>query len=168
MAFFSKICSPSIIGEYKKEELEQFLKENNIFLNIHDESSLWAAFANKYGQDNGLDPYEAASFSSIVTLFICDMACSAGTDAYYNEEAIEYKVLDFLKECDIEDEEEKARRLFFFVFNLYKEEMGDYELKNNQVGVRLTRKQYELFMGVPGASKTEKVLELLKFWDESH
>lgn len=168
MAFFSKIYSPSIIGEYKKDELEQFLKENNIFLNINDKSSLWAAFANKYGQDNGLDPYEAASFSSTITLFICDMACSAGTDAYYNEEAIEYKVLDFFEECDIEDEEEKAKRVFFFVFNLYKEEIDDYELKNNQIGVRLTRKQYELFMSVPGASKTEKVLELLKFWDESH
>lgn len=168
MISFSKIYSPSIIGEYKKEELEQFLKENVIFINLNDEISLWAAFANKYGQDNGLDPYEAASFSSIVTLFICDMACYVGTDAYYNEKAIGYKVLDFLKECDIEDEEEKVRSLFFFVFNLYKEEIKDYELKNNQIGIRLTRKQYELFMSVPGASKTGKVLELLKFWDESH
>lgn len=151
----------NIIEDISVEELEKFLTENHIYLNLDGAAERWAAFSNYYGRKHGLNPFESASFSSIISTFMAGMGVSAGTDAYFNEEAIENKVIDLYNQLLETDEISRKRMLFSQVFDLYKNNIEKYELKNRRIEVRVTERQYQKFLDLPGETKSDKFRTLL-------
>lgn len=161
--FWKKEDEYTIIDNVGLEELEEFLHTNHIYLNLDGCAERWAAFSNYYGRKHGLNELEAASFSSIISNFMAGMGVSAGTDAYFNEEAIEGKVIDLYNQLpETADEISRKRMLFRQVFDLYKNDIEKYELKNRRIEVRVSEREYQKFIGLPGDSKSEKLRKLLK------
>ena len=161
--FWKKEDEYKIIENVSVEELEEFLHTNHIYLNLDGCAERWAAFSNYYGRKHGLNPFESASFSSIISLFMAGMGVSAGTEAYFNEEAIENKVIDLYNQLpETADEISRKRMLFSQVFDLYKNDIEKYELKNRRIEVRVSEREYQKFIGLPGDSKSDKFRKLLK------
>lgn len=160
--FWKKEDEYTIINNVGLEELEKFLHTNHIYLNLDGCAERWAAFSNYYGRKHGLNELEAASFSSIISIFMAGMGVSAGTDAYFNEEAIENKVIDLYNQLPETDEISRKRMLFRQVFDLYKNDIAKYELKNRRIEVRVSEREYQKFIGLPGDSKSKKFRKLLK------
>ena len=153
----------NIIEDVSVEELREFLTENHIYLNLEGVAERWAAFSNYYGRKHGLNPFESASFSSIISTFMAGMGVSASTDAYFNEEAIESKVIDLYNQLpETADEISRKRMLFSQVFDLYKNDIAKYELKKRRIEVRVSEREYQKFLDLPGDSKSEKFRKLLK------
>ena len=143
-------------------DLEGFLHTNHIYLNLDGCAERWAAFSNYYRRKNGLNELEAASFSSIISTFMAGKGVSAATDAYFSEEAIENKVIDLYNQLPKDANEiSRKKMLFSQVFDLYKNDIEKYELKNRRIEVRLTEREYQKFLELPGDSKSEKFRKLL-------
>ena len=160
--FWKKEDEYNIIEDVSVEELEEFLTENHIYLNLDGCAERWAAFSNYYGRKHGLNPFESASFSSIISTFMAGMGVSAGTEAYFNEEAIEGKVIGLYNRLPEDaDEISRKRMLFRQVFDLYKNDIAKYELKNRRIEVRVSEREYQKFIGLPGDSKSKKFRKLL-------
>ena len=161
--FWEKEDEYKIIEDVSVEELEKFLTENHIYLNLDGAAERWAAFSNYYGRKHGLNPFESASFSSIISTFMEGMGVSAGTEAYFNEEAIENKVIDLYNQLPKDAEEiSRKRMLFSQVFELYKNDIAKYELKNRRIEVRVSEREYQKFLDLPGETKSDKFRNLLK------
>ena len=161
--FWEKEDEYKIIEEVSVSELEKFLTENHIYLDLNGVAERWAAFSNYYGRKNGLNEFESASFSSIISTFMAGMGVSAGTDAYFNEEAIENKVIDLYNQLpETADEISRKRMLFRQVFDLYKNDIEKYELKNRRIEVRVSEREYQKFLDLPGETKSDKFRNLLK------
>ena len=161
--FWKKEDEYTIINNVGLEELEKFLHTNHIYLNLDGCAERWAAFSNYYGRKHGLNELEAASFSSIISIFMACMGVSAGTDAYFNEEAIENKVIDLYNQLpETADEISRKRMLFRQVFDLYKNDIEKYELKNRRIEVRVSEREYQKFLDLPGETKSDKFRNLLK------
>lgn len=161
--FWEKEDEYKIIEDVSVSELEKFLTENHIYLNIDGAAERWAAFSNYYGRKHGLNELEAASFSSLISTFMGGMGVSAGTDAYFNEEAIENKVIDLYNQLpETADEISRKRMLFRQVFDLYKNDIEKYELKNRRIEVRVSEREYQKFLDLPGETKSDKFRNLLK------
>ncbi len=161
--FWEKEDEYKIIEDVSVEELEKFLTENHIYLNLDGAAERWAAFSNYYGRKHGLNPFESASFSSIISTFMEGMGVSAGTEAYFNEEAIENKVIDLYNQLPKDaDEISRKRMLFSQVFDLYKNDIAKYELKNRRIEVRVSEREYQKFLDLPGETKSDKFRNLLK------
>ena len=161
--FWEKEDEYKIIEDVSVEELEKFLTENHIYLNLDGAAERWAAFSNYYGRKHGLNPFESASFSSIISTFMEGMGVSAGTEAYFNKEAIENKVIDLYNQLPKDaDEISRKRMLFSQVFDLYKNDIAKYELKNRRIEVRVSEREYQKFLDLPGETKSDKFRNLLK------
>lgn len=153
-----------IIEDVSVEELREFLTENHIYLNLDGAAERWAAFSNYYGRKHGLNPFESASFSSIISTFMAGMGVSAGTEAYFNEEAIENKAIEYyngVQALQEYSEVAKKKLLFKLIFSIYSENIEKYELKNRRIEVRVTEREYQKFLELPGDSKSEKFRKLL-------
>lgn len=159
--FWKKEDEYKIIENVSVEELEKFLTENHIYLDLMGAAERWAAFSNYHGRKHGLNILESASFSSIISTFMAGRGVSAGTDAYFNEEAIENKVIDLYNQLPETDEISRKRMLFKQVFDLYKNDIEKYELKNRRIEVRVSEREYQKFLDLPGDSKSEKFRKLL-------
>lgn len=159
--FWEKEEEYKIIEDISVSELEKFLKENHIYLDLMGAAERWAAFSNYYGRKHGLNELESASFSSIISTFMAGMGVSAGTDAYFNEEAIENKVIDLYNQLLETDEISRKRMLFSQVFDLYKNDIAKYELKNRRIEVRVSEREYQKFLDLPGETKSDKFRNLL-------
>ena len=161
--FWEKEDEYKIIEDVSVIELEKFLTENHIYLNIDGAAERWAAFSNYYGRKHGLNEFESASFSSIISTFMAGMGVSAATDAYFNEEAIERKVIGLYNQLpETADEISRKRMLFRQVFDLYKNDIEKYELKNRRIEVRVTEREYQKFLNLSGETKSDKFRNLLK------
>ena len=161
--FWEKEEEYKIIEDVSVSELEKFITENHIYLNLDGAAERWAAFSNYYGRKHGLNPFESASFSSIISTFMEGMGVSAGTEAYFNEEAIENKVIDLYNQLPKDaDEISRKRMLFSQVFDLYKNDIAKYELKNRRIEVRVSEREYQKFFDLPGETKSDKFRNLLK------
>lgn len=159
--FWKKEDEYKIIENVSVEELEKFLTENHIYLDLMGAAERWAAFSNYYGRKHGLNILESASFSSIISTFMVGMSISAATDTYFNEEAIENKVIDLYNQLPETDEISRKRILFQQVFDLYKNDIEKYELKNRRIEVRLTEREYQAFLELQGSTKSDKFRNLL-------
>ena len=161
--FWEKDHEYKIIEDVSVEELEKFLTENHIHLNLDGAAERWAAFSNYYGRKHGLNPFESASFSSIISTFMAGMGVSASTEQYLNEGCIEHKVIDLYNQLPADaDEISKIRILFKQVFDLYKKDIEKYELKNRRIEVRVSEREYQKFLDLPGETKSDKFRNLLK------
>lgn len=160
--FWKKEDEYNIIEDVSVEELEEFLTENHIYLDLMGAAERWAAFSNYYGRKHGLNELEAASFSSIISNFMAGMGVSASTDAYFNEEAIENKVINLYNQLPKDvDEISRKKLLFRQVFDLYKNDIEKYELKNRRIEVRVSEREYQKFLDLPGETKSDKFRNLL-------
>lgn len=161
--FWEKEEEYKIIEDVSVSELEKFLTENHIYLDLMGAAERWAAFSNYYGRKHGLNELESASFSSLISTFMGGMGVSAGTDVYFNEEAIENKVIDLYNQLpETADEIIRKRMLFRQVFDLYKNDIEKYELKNRRIEVRVSEREYQKFLDLPGETKSDKFRNLLK------
>lgn len=167
--FFERQYEPYIIQPTTNVRIVQrWCDTHNVFINVDSNpSTFWAGFANMYGHLNGLSYIESGSFSSMISLFMTGMCVSCGTDVYFREADIEYhiiKVLDDLRE-ELDDEEEIAKRLFFSIFDLYKNDIEKYSFKVNHLTFRLSQSDYDRFMSVKGKTKVDKLRTLMKNYE---
>lgn len=166
MIFFKKQYEPNIINPMANIiTIQRWCDNHNIHLNVGaDISTFWAGFANWYGQTNGLSFVEAGSFSYMVSIFMTGMGVSCGTEMYFREDNIEYRLIDTFEKMkeEFDDEEELAIKFFFVIFDLYDSEIEKYSFKTNHLTFRLSQTDYDNFMGVDGKTKVDKLRTLLK------
>lgn len=163
--FWKKEYDYSIIdNEINDKDLQEFLRENSIFLDIADNSARWCAFAQYYGRKYNLSDLEAASFSNMISIFMTGMSCSAGTEIYFKEEKIEYTILDYYNKQQFEKEIDRIKDLFYFIFNLYQNDISNYEFQDFRLEFRVSQNTMNKFHSVEGDNKKEKLLNLLDYY----
>ena len=153
-----------IDDEITDKDLQEFIKENNIFLDIVDNSTEWCAFAHYYGHKHGLSSVHATSFSYMVSLFMTGMGISASTEIYFKEEKIELDLVDEYNSINEEEipEKEKVIKMFDSIFKLYSEEISEYEYATERVSLKLTPSQMEKFLSLEGENNKQKFINLLE------
>jgi hypothetical protein len=147
-------------------ELEKFCKEHDFNLIVDkNNTTRWAAAAYMYGVEHELDPYVCTSFSNMIATYMTGATYTSSTNTMFDERRIDRLVLnayDDMGKIKNLSEKDRVKLLFEFIFNLYAIDIGNYELKNRVLNVRLTERQYQRFMNVEGDSKTDKLKNLLK------
>ena len=162
--FWEKEYPPSVVGcELSDEELQQFLNKIGVGFQIIDNSTRWAAFAQYYAHQQGFDMIKATSFSYMVSLFMSGMGISASTEMYFKEEQIEYLILDDYNELkkDLDSEEEQVKSLFDFIFEVYSENISNYEYATERLSFKLTPSEMEKFQSIEGKTNKDKFKKLL-------
>ena len=169
MRFWKKEYNYKIIDDtISEKELQEFLRKNNIFLDIVDNSTAWAAFAQYYGRKNGFNQIHSASFAYMVSMFIGGMGINAGTDAYIKEETVEQELLNTYNEINKQDitEETKVLKMFDAIVDLYTNRIHLFEYCSEWISFRLTPTERELFKKVPGKTTREKFQHLMNLPSE--
>lgn len=162
--FWEKEYQPTIVGcELNDDELQQFINENGIGLQIVDNSTRWCAFAHYYAQNKGFDVILTASFAYMVSNFMTYMGISAGTEVYIKEEKLELDLIDKLNEIKSKDtpEEEQVKEMFNHIFKLYSENISDYEYSSERLSFKITPSQMKKFQSIEGDNNKEKFKNLL-------
>ena len=169
MKFWKKEYNYKIIDDTVSEkELQEFLRKNYIHMDIVDNSTAWAAFAQHYGRKNGFNPIHTASFAYMVSMFIGGMGISAGTDAYIKEETIEKELLNTYNEINKQDtaEEKKVLRMFDAIVDLYTNRIHLFEYCTEWITFKATPTERELFRNIPGKTAREKFQHLMNLPSE--
>lgn len=140
---FSKIWPPHIIEETEIKE--------------------WKTFSYEYAIDNGLNQLEAESFSDMISYFIGNGPAIPLENKYFKVQKIQFDILAAIPDIRMahENEKEQIKLLFDYVFIMYNEKIYQYTKKSEKVSFRITRKQYDDFMSVPGKDKADKLQTLL-------
>ena len=141
MRFWENEYNYKIIDDTVSEkELQEFLRENEICLDIVDNSTAWAAFAQYYGRKNGFNPIHTASFAYMVSMFIGGMGINAGTDAYIKEETVEKELLTSYNEINNQDvsEEMKVLEMFDAIVDLYTNRIHLFEYCSEWISFKVT------------------------------
>ena len=169
MRFWKNEYNYKIIDDTVSEkELQEFLRENYICLDIVDNSTAWAAFAQYYGRKNGFNPTNSASFAYMVSMFIGGMGISAGTDAYIKEETVEKELLNTYNEINQQDiaEEKKLLKMFDAIVDLYTNRIHLFEYCSEWISFKVTPTERELFKKLPGETTREKFHHLMNLPSE--
>ena len=163
--FWENKYKPTSVGcKLTDEELQEFLNENEIRLQIVDNSTLWCAFAQYAAlRVYHFDIIKATSFSYMVSLFMTGMGISASTEMYFKEEQIEYDLIDKLNEIKSQtsDEELQVRRMFRCIVDVYSNHISNYEYATERLSFKLTPSEMEKFQSVDGKNNKEKFKTLL-------
>ena len=169
MKFWKKEYNYKIIDDTVSEkELQEFLRENYICLDIVDNSTAWAAFAHSYGLKHGFNPIHTASFAYMVSMFLGGIGISAGTDAYIKEETVENDLLNTYNEINKQDitEETKVLRMFDAIVDLYTNRIHLFEYCSEWISFKATPTERELFNKLPGNTAREKFQYLMNLASE--
>ena len=169
MKFWKKEYNYKIIDDTVSEkELQEFLRENYIHMDIVDNSTAWAAFAQYYGRKNGFNPIHTASFAYMVSMFIGGMGISAGTDAYIKEETVEKELLNTYNEITKQNatEETKVLKMFDAIVDLYTNRIHLFEYCSERLNFKVTPTERELFKKLPGKTAREKFHHLMNLPSE--
>lgn len=169
MRFWKKEYNYKIIdGNISEKELQEFLRKNYIHMDIVDNSTAWAAFAQYYGRKNGFDLTHSASFAYMVSMFIGGMGISAGTDAYIKEETVENDLLNTYNEINKQDitEEKKVLKMFDAIVDLYTNRIHLFEYCSERLNFKVTPTERELFRKIPGKTAREKFHHLMNLASE--
>ena len=162
--FWKNEYQPAIVGcKLSDEELQKFLKENEIGLQIVDNPTRWAAFAQYYAHQHGYDVIKATSFAYMCSLFFGGMGISAGTEMYFKEEKLELDLVDRLNHIKsvYEDEEKQVRTMFRNIFWTYKRHISDYEYATERLSFKVTPSEMEKFQSIKGRNNKEKFKKLI-------
>ena len=162
--FWENEYEPGVLGyNVSDEELQQFLHERGIALQIVDNSTRWCAFAQCYAHKHNFDVVKATSFSYMISLFMTGMGISASTEMYFKEEQLEYDLIDYLNQIksEIHDEETQVKNMFEHIFEVYSENISDYEYASERLSFKLTPSEMEKFQSVEGKNNKEKFKNLL-------
>lgn len=166
MIFFKEEIQPSRVGcELTDEELQQFLTEEGISMQIVDNSTRWAAYGQYYGHSMGWDVVRSTSFSYMVSLFFAGMGVSASTEMFLKEETMEHDIITLLnkiREGDSLPEDQEVALLFKHIVDIYENHIAKYEYATERVSLRLTPSQMAKFQAIDGETNTEKFKNLLK------
>ena len=169
MRFWKKEYNYKIIDDtISEKELQEFLRKNNIFLDIVDNSTAWAAFTHFYGLKKGFNPIHTASFAYMVSMFLGGMGINAGTDAYIKEETVEQELLNTYNEINKEDvtEETKVLKMFDAIVDLYTNRIHLFEYCSEWISFKVTPTERELFRKLPGKTTREKFHHLMNLASE--
>ncbi len=156
-----------IIWDINIEKLNDFCNENNIAIRLFDRPMRWAVFAIYYGMQNGLSKQEAFSFGGIISEFLGECRVHTGTEYDYDEDAIHHTVyrvyndITSFKNKNV-NEDKKKRAFFSKVFELYKYNIEEYELKHKTISIDLGPRAYQKFMNAEGETNKDKLLTLLR------
>ena len=164
MRFWKEVYEYTIIDDSVSEkELQEFLRKNNIYMDIVDNSTAWAAFAQYYGKKNGFNPIHSASFAYMVSMFLGGMGINAGTDAYIKEETVEKDLLNTYNEINKQDitEETKVLKMFDAIVDLYTNRIHLFEYCSEWISFKVTPTERELFRKLPGNTVREKFHHLM-------
>ena len=167
--FWNELYDYTIIDDSVSEkELQEFLRENYIYLDIVDNSTAWAAFAQYYGLKQGFNPIHTASFAYMVSMFIGGIGINAGTDAYIKEETVEKELLNTYNEINKQDtaEETKVLRMFDAIVDLYTNRIHLFEYCSEWISFKVTPTERELFNRLPGKTTREKFQHLMNLPSE--
>ena len=123
----------------------------------------WKTFSYEYAIDNGLNQLEAESFSDMISYFIGNGPAIPLENKYFKVQKIQFDILAAIPDIRMahEDEKEQIRLLFDYVFIMYNEKIYQYTKKSEKISFRITKKQYDDFMSVPGKDKADKLQTLL-------
>ena len=123
----------------------------------------WKTFSYEYAIDNGLNQLEAESFSDMISYFIGNGPAIPLENKYFKVQKIQFDILAAIPDIRManEDEKEQIKLLFDYVFIMYNEKIYQYTKKSEKVSFRITKKQYDDFMSVPGKDKADKLQTLL-------
>ena len=163
--FWENEYEPTSVGcELSDNELQKFLKETGIGLEIVDNSTRWCAFAQYYAHQQGFDMIHATSFAYMVSLFMTGMGISASTEMYIKEESLELDLVDRLNEIksEISNEDEQVKTMFNTIFDIYNEHISDYEYATERLSFKLTPTEMMKFQSIPGENNKEKFKKLLE------
>ena len=169
MKFWENEYNYKIIDNTVSEkELQEFLRENYIHMDIVDNSTAWAAFAQYYGRKNGFNPIHTASFAYIVSMFIGGMGISAGTGAYIKEETVEKELLNTYNEITKQNatEETKVLKMFDAIVDVYTNRIHLFEYCSEWISFKVTPTERELFNRLPGKTAREKFHHLMNLPSE--
>ena len=169
MKFWENEYNYKIIDDTVSEkELQEFLRKNYICLDIVDNSTAWAAFAQYYGRKNGFNPIHSASFAYIVSMFLGGMGINAGTGAYIKEETVEEDLLNTYNEINKQDtaEEMKVLKMFDAIVDLYTNRIHLFEYCSEWITFKATPTERELFRKIPGKTAREKFHHLMNLPSE--
>ena len=169
MKFWKKEYNYKIIDDTVSEkELQEFLRENYIPMDIVDNSTAWAAFAQYYGRKNGFNPIHSASFAYIVSMFLGGIGVNAGTGAYIKEETVEKELLNTYNEINNQDvsEEMKVLKMFDAIVDLYTNRIHLFEYCSEWISFKVTPTERELFRKLPGNTTREKFHHLMNLPSE--
>ena len=169
MRFWENEYNYKIIDDTVSEkELQEFLRENKICLDIVDNSTAWAAFAHIYGLKHGFNPIHSASFAYMVSMFIGGMGINAGTDAYIKEETVEKELLNTYNEITKQNatEETKVLKMFDAIVDLYTNRIHLFEYCSEWITFKATPTERELFRKLPGNTTREKFQHLMNLASE--
>ena len=169
MKFWKKEYNYKIIDDTVSEkELQEFLRENYICLDIVDNSTAWAAFAQYYGRKNGFNPIHTASFAYMVSMFLGGMGINAGTDAYIKEETVEKELLNTYNEITKQNatEETKVLKMFDAIVDLYTNRIHLFEYCSERLNFKVTPTERELFRKLHGKTTREKFHHLMNLASE--
>ena len=169
MKFWKKEYNYKIIDNtISEKELQEFLRKNYISMDIVDNSTAWAAFAQYYGRKNGFNPIHSSSFAYMVSMFLGGMGISAGTDAYIKEETVEKELLNTYNEMNKQDtaEEMKVLKMFDAIVDLYTNRIHLFEYCSEWISFKLTPTERELFRKLPGNTTREKFHHLMNLPSE--
>ena len=169
MKFWKKEYNYKIIDNTVSEkELQEFLRKNHIHMDIVDNSTAWAAFAQYYGMKNGFNPIHSASFAYMVSMFLGGMGVNAGTGAYIKEETVEEDLLNTYNEINKQDtaEEMKVLKMFDAIVDLYTNRIHLFEYSSEWISFKVTPTERELFRKLPGNTTREKFHHLMNLPSE--
>ena len=169
MRFWKKEYNYKIIDDtISEKDLQEFLRENNIFLDIVDNATAWAAFAHIYGLQHGFNPIHSASFAYMVSMFLGGMGINAGTDTYIKEETVENELLNTYNEITKQNatEETKVLRMFDAIVDLYTNRIHLFEYCSEWITFKATPTERELFNKLPGKTAREKFHHLMNLASE--
>lgn len=124
----------------------------------------WKTFSYEYAIDNGLNQLEAESFSDMISYFIGNGPAIPLENKYFKVQKIQFDILAAIPDIRMahQDEKEQIKLLFDYVFIMYNEKIYQYTKKSEKISFRLTKKQYDDFMSVPGKDKADKIETLLE------
>ena len=169
MKFWKKEYNYKIIDDtISEKELQEFLRKNYIHMDIVDNSTAWAAFAQYYGRKYGFNPIHSASFAYMVSMFIGGMGVNAGTGAYIKEKTVENDLLNTYNEINNQDvsEEMKVLKMFDAIVDLYTNRIHLFEYSSEWISFKVTPTERELFRKLPGNTAREKFHHLMNLPSE--
>ena len=155
----------------KRSDLNYVLRQNNIDIKFTKENrSHWQAFGYCYAKDNDLSDLEALSFAKIFSRYVSYDLSELSKNRHIKESSIE----DIVRRRDMEfaaenmPSDERFEKIFYELFDIYENQIHDFEYKNKRLNFRLTSRQYDRFMKVPGKNNTEKLENLIdSYFDTS-
>lgn len=126
----------------------------------------WKQFSYEYGINNGLNHFEAESFSDMISYFIGNGPAVPLENKYYKIQKLQFDIMDAVPDikAGYPGEKDQVKLLFDYIFIIYNEKIYQYMKKSERLEIRLTMKQLQDFNSVPGKSKADKLEALLSHY----